>query len=351
MFDVKALKKQTMKQIKATTNPHLKKTKYASKEQEETAKNNEEKSKSDISIIQTTPTSKENIAKKLIKGGYINSFVDFFYLGWKKIPNMKTKFQIEDEKEEDENNEENGEDEEQKMDGEVDELIPRHAYDLSTLESFSQVLQAAEDSIMCYYHTKNFDYNEQAIKYYTDISHATITDKGTPLEAIYFNEKCISIAQQYNLIKPLINSLIDMGNCFAKNPAGNDMNVSKSLNERAKEIFAQNLLGQDYELENYIYGKLISLYKQLASDQEQMKQYDKAIDLLYKLLDVLECLMKITQSSNEKNDNKDNEDIKTETYLNIANLYYKKQDYDNTIKTLDKIPELKDIGDKGLNVR
>ena len=38
---------------------------------------------------------------------------------------------------------------------------------------------------------------------------------------------------------------------------------------------------------------------------------------------------------------KEIEDKKTETYLKIANIYYVIKDYDNTIKTLDLIPDIK----------
>ena len=37
--------------------------------------------------------SKEYFAKELIKNGYIDSYIDFFYLGWGKTPNLKKNFQ------------------------------------------------------------------------------------------------------------------------------------------------------------------------------------------------------------------------------------------------------------------
>ena len=44
------------------------------------------------------------------------------------------------------------------------------------------------------------------------------------------------------------------------------------------------------------------------------------------------------------------EDIQTESYLNIANLYYKMKDYDHTLETLGKIKELQMESDSGLSV-
>ena len=39
---------------------------------------------------------------------------------------------------------------------------------------------------------------------------------------------------------------------------------------------------------------------------------------------------------------KEIKDKKTEAYLKIANIYYIMKDYDNTIATLDLIPDIKD---------
>ena len=71
-------------------NPHLKKNKAMKKTQEEEKKINieveplEPKEKSIPILI-----SKEYLARQLIENGYIDSYIDFFYLGWKKTPNIK----------------------------------------------------------------------------------------------------------------------------------------------------------------------------------------------------------------------------------------------------------------------
>jgi tetratricopeptide (TPR) repeat protein len=144
-----------------------------------------------------------------------------------------------------------------------------------------------------------------------------------------------------------------MGGCFDKMSNPNDMNISKSLKEEARDIFTQNLSGQNYTLEASIYKALIELYNEIANQQEQMKNYTKAIDLLYKLLEVLDCLNSISDNLKEGGmGQKENEDKKTETYLKISNLYYRINDYEHTIETLAKIANIKsDSGDSTLTVR
>ena len=70
-----------------------------------------------------------------------------------------------------------------------------------------------------------------------------------------------------------------------------------------------------------------------------------AIELLNKLLDVLETAKSILNKLSEKNkvgfNEKDIEDRKTEAYLKIANIYFIMKDYENTIATLDLVPNIK----------
>jgi tetratricopeptide (TPR) repeat protein len=94
-----------------------------------------------------------------------------------------------------------------------------------------------------------------------------------------------------------------------------------------------------------IYKALKDLYSELATQQEQSKNYKKAIELLNKLLEVLETAKTILNKITEKNkagfNEKEIEDMKTEAYLKIANIYYVIKDYDNTIATLDHVPNIK----------
>ena len=169
--------------------------------------------------------------------------------------------------------------------------------------------------------------------------------QGIPLESIYFNKKCIDIAKKNGHIESLIKSLIYMGDCFDKTNLPSDMNISKRLKEEAKDIYKEKLDGKNYPLEMSIYKALKDLYSELATQQEQSKNYKKAIELLNKLLEVLETAKTILNKITEKNkagfNEKEIEDMKTEAYLKIANIYYVIKDYDNTIATLDHVPNIK----------
>ena len=302
-------------------NPHLKKNKGIKKNQEEEKKINQEmeileqKEKSIPILI-----SKEYLARQLIENGYIDSYIDFFYLGWKKTPNIKKNYtEIAEEDEEEEPKDEENIEEDQNLE---DKNIPRHDFNLNNLENFYYKLKEAEDAL------------RRAELY-----------QGVPLEAIYFNKKCIDIAKKNGHTESLIKSLIYMGDCFDKTNLPSDMNISKKLKEEARDIFKDKLEGKNYPLEMSIYKALKDLYSELATQQEQSKNYKKAIELLNKLLEILETAKSILNKISEKNkvgfNEKDIEDRKTEAYLKIANIYFIMKDFDNTISTLDLVPNIK----------
>ena len=193
-------------------------------------------------------------------------------------------------------------------------------------------------------------YDELAIEKYNLIRNDTLY-QGIPLEAIYFNQKCIDIAKKNNHIESHIQSLIYMGDCFDKTNLPHDMNISKSLKEQAKNIYKEKLDGKNFVLENSIYKALKDLYSELANQQEQSKNYKKAIELLNKLLEVLDTAKNISGKVKNGLTEKEIEDKKTETYLKIANIYYIIKDYDNTIATLDLIPDIKKEDYTSLTVR
>ena len=324
-------------------NPHLKRNKALKKNQEEEKKINQEaellepKEKSIPILI-----SKEYLARQLIENGYIDSYIDFFYLGWKKTPNIKKNYsQKNNEDEEEEPKEEENEEEEQNQE---DLNIPRHDFNLNNLENFCFKLKEAEDALRKSELEGDPKYDIEAIDKYNLIRNDTLY-QGVPLEAIYFNKKCIDIAKKNGHTESLIKSLIYMGDCFDKTNLPADMNISKRLKEEAKDIYKQKLDGQNYPLEMSIYKALKDLYSELATQQEQSKNYKKAIELLNKLLEVLETAKSILDKISEKNkvgfNEKDIEDRKTEAYLKIANIYFFMKDYDNTIATLDLVPNIK----------
>ena len=324
-------------------NPHLKKNKGIKKNQEEEKKINQEmeileqKEKSIPILI-----SKEYLARQLIENGYIDSYIDFFYLGWKKTPNIKKNYtEIAEEDEEEEPKDEENIEEDQNLE---DKNIPRHDFNLNNLENFYYKLKEAEDALRRAEFEGDPKYDEVAIDKYNLIRNDTLY-QGVPLEAIYFNKKCIDIAKKNGHTESLIKSLIYMGDCFDKTNLPSDMNISKKLKEEARDIFKDKLEGKNYPLEMSIYKALKDLYSELATQQEQSKNYKKAIELLNKLLEILETAKSILNKISEKNkvgfNEKDIEDRKTEAYLKIANIYFIMKDFDNTISTLDLVPNIK----------
>ena len=329
-------------------NPHLKKHQKIKKPQEEEKKiiqetETQEQKEKNIPIL----LSKEYLAKQLIENGYIDSYIDFFYLGWKKTPNIKKKYSDKKEDEEEEQKLEENSEEELVED---DINIPRHDYNLNNLEDFYFKLKEAEDALRKSEREQDPQYDELAIEKYNLIRNDTLY-QGIPLEAIYFNQKCIDIAKKNNHIESHIQSLIYMGDCFDKTNLPHDMNISKSLKEQAKNIYKEKLDGKNFVLENSIYKALKDLYSELANQQEQSKNYKKAIELLNKLLEVLDTAKNISGKVKNGLTEKEIEDKKTETYLKIANIYYIIKDYDNTIATLDLIPDIKKEDYTSLTVR
>ena len=324
-------------------NPHLRKNKNIKKTQEE-----ERKTVQDAEILEQKEKnipiliSKEYLARQLIENGYIDSYIDFFYLGWKKTPNIKKIYTEKNQEEEEEEPKEEENTEENQL--QEDQLIPRSDFNLNNLENFYYKLKEAEDYLRKTELEGDPKYDIEAIDKYNIIRNDTL-HQGVPLESIYFNKKCIDIAKKNGHTESLIKSLIYMGDCFDKSNLPSDMNISKRLKEEAKDIYKQKLDGKNYPLEMSIYKALKDLYSELAIQQEQSKNYKKAIELLNKLLEVLDTAKNILNKISEKNkvgfNEKEIEDMKTEAYLKIANIYYIIKDYDNTIATLDLIPNIK----------
>ena len=154
-------------------NPHLKRNQKLKKPQEENKKINQEteileQKEKNIPIL----LSKEYLAKQLIENGYIDSYIDFFYLGWKKTPNIKKKYSEKKEEgdEEDQKIDENYEDEA----SEEDINIPRHDYSLDNLEGFYYKLKEAEDALRKSELEDDRKYDEEAIEKYNTIRNETL---------------------------------------------------------------------------------------------------------------------------------------------------------------------------------
>ena len=140
-------------------NPHLKRNQKIKKPQEENKKINQEpeileQKEKNIPIL----LNKEYLAKQLIENGYIDSYIDFFYLGWKKTPNIKKKYS---------EKKELNDEEEQKIEEDIN--IPRHDYNLDILEGFYYKLKEAEDALRKSELEQEPKYDEVAIEKYNTI--------------------------------------------------------------------------------------------------------------------------------------------------------------------------------------
>ena len=125
MLNKPSMNRTSTKQITKAYNPHLKRTKAQIKSKEEVSKTEEEEiNKIKENRENTIILSKEYLAKELIKEGYINSFVDFFYLRWQKTPNMKSKYISGEDEEQIEDQKQEGEEKDEEK-AEEDENIPR----------------------------------------------------------------------------------------------------------------------------------------------------------------------------------------------------------------------------------
>ena len=122
--------------------------------------------------------------------------------------------------------------------------IPRHDFNLNNLENFCFKLKEAEDALRKSELEGDPKYDIEAIDKYNLIRNETLY-QGVPLEAIYFNKKCIDIAKKNGHTESLIKSLIYMGDCFDKTNLPADMNISKRLKEEAKDIYKEKLDGKN----------------------------------------------------------------------------------------------------------
>ena len=76
-------------------------------------------------------------------------YIDLFYLGWGKTPNLKQSYsdRNKEEKIENENEEDQKEEEEEIDEVEIDQNIPRHEYNIQTLQVFYEKLTTAENAL------------------------------------------------------------------------------------------------------------------------------------------------------------------------------------------------------------
>lgn len=99
-------------------------------------------------------------------------------------------------------------------------------------------------------------------------------------------------------------------------------------------------------LECSIYESLVNLYKELAGQQENSNQYEKAIEYLEKQLENLTNLnsmisrVKNEESVENKKKKEENLENRIEVYLKIANLNFKLKFYSSTLECLSVLNNL-----------
>lgn len=259
---------------------------------------------------------KSSFAKDLLSMGYIDSFVDYFYLASRKTPDIKSKYEREH----------------QINIESVQVRTLSHNYEIKSLKAVQDLLKQAEEFL-------RYGSINQAIEKYTEIRHK-IFYYGDILGSIYFNQKCINLAKRYNLIKQLIRALIAMGNCFDNTINVEDSILSMSFKEEAKKLF-KHLNDKDFQLESAIYDSLIQLYKELANQQENQNNYEKSIEYLNKQLENLKNIIAIVPNMKaEKEKEKEYFEQQIEVYLKIANLNFKLKNYEDTLDCLSILKPL-----------
>lgn len=280
---------------------------------------------------ETIIISKESLAESLIKEGYIDSFIDFFYIASRKTPDIKSKYEkehniiIENHKEQ----------------------TLAHQYDLTHLKNIRNHLLEGERLLREGNVIKSINTYKDLVTYiqYTQ-------DIPGPM---YFVQKCINLSKRFDLIKQLIDALIEMGNRFDNTLIPEDLILSMSFKEEAKKLYKHMIeksseMVKDFELEKKIYISLIDLYKDLSNKAENQNNFDKAIEYLNKQLENLKCLPLVLHHTGDKDKEKEYIEQQIEVYLKIANLNFKMKYYEATLESLEVLKPLLSNSTESANV-
>jgi len=247
----------------------------------------------------------ENKAKKLLEQGFINSFIDFFYIYQRKIPDISNSIRRNF----------SSETTSQKQSGD-------HSNNLSSLKV---KLVLAERKYM---RKKNYPV---VINKYLDI-RTQILQLGDSISSIYFNQKAIQLSSNRYQTDYLIKSLLLMGDCF-QNPEDSDIRIFFKEIEAYEHTFQKyGFRNSKMNLEKYLYNSLDKLFQELALQQEQQNRYEEAIGHLQKQLIYLNKLFDI--SKNDYDNTKETEKKQIFIYLKVADLYFKQGNYNDAEECL-----------------
>jgi len=173
---------------------------------------------------------KNSYSKKLLEAGYIDSFIDYFYLANQKTPDIISKYKRE-------NN--------FYVDPEVTGI--RHIeHSMHNLKQCYLYFITAEDHLRINEVEKAIDiYMEDVRKvlfYNKDDEKAKQNNSSgeTPqdiLGSVYIIQKSINLSKRYQLLNKLINALNKMGICFGFNSKSSEDNIlSMGFMEEAKNL-------------------------------------------------------------------------------------------------------------------
>jgi tetratricopeptide (TPR) repeat protein len=260
----------------------------------------------------------------LLENGYVDSFIDYFYIANAKTPNIKEKY------EKDFN-----------IPISTTRKIDYYNYGLEDLRLLKEKLANAEELL-------RRGQVSQAVEYYYSIRQKIFHKDN--IGSIYFNQKCIYLSNRYKLTKHLIKYFISMGTLFSNTQNTDDFLLSLFFKEEAKKLF--KLLGEkDDALEIEILESLVILYKELVTQNECQENFQKTMEYLRKQLDNLESLIGIMSKHKDKSEKeREHYDSLFSVFLKIAQLYYKQGSYEDVLDTLatlmqkiEQIPSDRDI--------
>lgn len=287
-----------------------------------------------------TPSSQ---AIELLEEGLINSFVDFFYIYQRKIPDIynsirKTYYK---------------------------DSSPK----LSSDQSSNLIPIKAKLILAEYKYMRKKQYNV-VISKYIDI-RTTIIYSDSP-SAVYFNQQAIKLASNMYETDGLIYSLLFMGDCFESqedadirvffkeeeaylkaykkykftganfffskdnkisNNAESNSNQNSNIDSKATNIL---------ESEKHMYDCLTKLFSQIARELIQQSKFNEAIEKLLKQLYYTELLSEALKKESELTKYNNSsivgfiEESKIDIYLKVSDLYYNLNDYKTSEDYLEK---------------
>ena len=173
---------------------------------------------------------KNSFSKLLLEGGYIDSFIDYFYLANTKTPDIITKYKRE-------NNfyVEGGESSNRQIEHSMQNLKQCYSYFI-TAEDYLRNNQV-EKAIDIYMEDvrKILFYNKDDEKAKQN-SGATDSPQDI-IGSVYIIQKSINLSKRYQLLNKLINALNKMGICFGFNSKSSEDNIlSMGFMEEAKNL-------------------------------------------------------------------------------------------------------------------